>query len=218
MVSGEPNAAIEIFLPLTTYFLKKGNIQIAVRNWSQSEKSVVHLGSTGTLSFTVGATREVIPEGFCTGEFVGEFPMKVSYHETESAQVVSGHMRFKLYQSLHLFKSEDLHFSETTPGVGPERIDPGSTNHAAFEVFGEPEHLYRIDLPPALSVAMRRIGSTGGRNDEILIREFFSSFSIGRLNQNGRQRFYVGAVRDALLNSQSPGLYAGCFTVRVTYP
>lgn len=125
----------------------------------------------------------------------------------------------KIVHRLEISKISDLNFGEASPGDGPLTVLPGvseTTENASFEVHGEPNRLFQIVLPANSSVKM--INGGGGKDREILIKEFLSfPVRAGLLDNSGKTMIYVGAKRDAISPKQKVGDYVGQFVVTVVY-
>lgn len=120
---------------------------------------------------------------------------------------------------LQIQKISDLNFGEASPGDGSKIITAGNTEtneNASFQVSGEPNRAYQIILPPDNSVKM--VTGSGGANREIVIKDFNSTPSrLGRLDNVGQSKIYVGATRGSIPTTQKTGEYVGQFYITVVY-
>jgi len=122
--------------------------------------------------------------------------------------------------AISIAKVSDLDFGTGAQGDGAKAVAPGAAENAenaSFTVTGEASQAYTISLPADGSVVMSTGG--GGTADTEIGVEGFTSFpdTTGTLGAGGTETLYVGATRDALRATQTPGSYSGVFTVTVVY-
>ena len=122
--------------------------------------------------------------------------------------------------SLTISKVSDLDFGTAPQGDIAKTVAPGAAENAenaSFDVVGNANAVYNITLPADGTIKMVTAG--GGAPDKEISVDGFASFpaASGTLDVAGKQLLLVGATRAALLANQTPGNYAGDFTVTVAY-
>jgi len=116
--------------------------------------------------------------------------------------------------SLTLTNTEDLEFGE---GIqGDAAYTPNTPFRAIFNVTGEPDRFFNVNLPADSTVVMTT--GAGGTNETIAVDSFITGGGTQKqLGSGGIAAFLVGATRAALGASQVPGLYSATFTVSIIY-
>lgn len=120
--------------------------------------------------------------------------------------------------ALDIKKISDLEFGEAPQGDAAKTVAHDTVENAenaSFSITGQPNKSVNVTLPTDGTVLMTT--GTGGAGNEIGVNTFTSNFQTGALNAAGASTLYVGATRNALLSTQTPGSYEGEFTVNVIY-
>jgi hypothetical protein len=135
----------------------------------------------------------------------------------------------KVIQGIQITKTSDLHFGALIPSTGGTvtvAVSGGRTYTgymtmlssssfpvaaANFTLMGAPTQAYTVTLPTT-AILTRQGGS-----DTLLVGSFTSSpFASGTLDTNGNGSLAVGGTL-TIPGSQTPGYYAGQFTVTLSY-
>lgn len=111
----------------------------------------------------------------------------------------------------------NLVFPNAAAGDVSAMVPPGvaeNANNASFNVTGEPNTPFTIQLPTSVTMTT----GVGGVNRTILVNSFASTpATTGTLSATGTSTLFVGASRAALPTTQIPGAYTASFNVTVIY-
>lgn len=117
---------------------------------------------------------------------------------------------------ISITRISNLEFGTMVQGDSNKTISPGTSenpDNASFQISGNANQVYTISLP--ISANLTKAGGVD------IILNNFTSFppegANGLLDNLGKQTLYIGATIASIPTNQSPGNYAGKFTVVVIY-
>jgi len=142
---------------------------------------------------------------------------QVSIALADSSASASAEALCTVMPRVQITRQQNLTFGISAPGDTARTISPHDSARAAgFRVRGEPGHAYSVTLPPEGKIFLTK-GDTPTLDEAIAVSKFTTNSSNPTFDKDGSHTLYVGATREALRPSQSPGEYLGTFTVTVTY-
>ncbi|MGZ3770149.1 MAG: DUF4402 domain-containing protein [Bdellovibrio sp.] len=131
------------------------------------------------------------------------------------AETTAGRILMIVVHSLSITEVKPMKFASATQGAAEATILPGDENSAVFNIQGEPNMSFQIQLPIHAALS---INGDASPDKSIQIYNFSSTPSnTGHLNSNGDQILSVGATRQTLSSTQSFGTYSGSFQVTIIY-
>lgn len=118
-------------------------------------------------------------------------------------------------QAIAIVKAQDLNFGTASIGDAAKVILPANATAAVFNITGQPNTAFTIQLPAA---AISMVTGIGGAGRTISVSTFTSSpAKTSTLSGTGTATLRVGATRAALPTTQIAGAYTAAFTVSVIY-
>ena len=149
----------------------------------------------------------------------------------QSNASADGNAEARIVAGIAIAKNIDLAFGQIvrSASAGTVTLDPSTNqrtakggvtlgqnagfNAAEFEVTGEPDYKFQLELPKSIDITRN-----GGK--EIMVVDGFTtslgSSNDGTLDKKGSTMFNLGATLNVDAN-QTTGTYAGSFTVTATY-
>jgi hypothetical protein len=118
-------------------------------------------------------------------------------------------------QAIAIVKTADLNFGTASVGDVAKVILPADASAAVFNITGQPNTAFTIQLP---ATAVTMTTGIGGANRTISVSTFTSTpATTSTLSATGTATLRVGATRAALPATQIAGAYTATFTVSVIY-
>ena len=135
--------------------------------------------------------------------------------EIASAASTTANAVATVIQAIAIAKTQDLNFGTASVGSVAKVVAPADATAAVFNVTGQPNTAFTIQLPAA---AISMVTGGGGANRTISVGTFTSTPALtGTLSGAGAATLRVGATRAALPATQIAGAYTASFTVSVIY-
>ncbi len=120
-----------------------------------------------------------------------------------------------IIQAIAISKVSDLNFGFGAIGDAAKVILPANAAAAVFNITGQPNQAFTIQLP---TTTVTMITGAGGAGRTINVTTFTSTpASTSTLSGTGTATLRVGATRAAIPTGQIAGAYTAIFTVSVIY-
>lgn len=135
---------------------------------------------------------------------------------SQRAALVAAYVTTDVTASVQIAKKNDILFSAGLPGDPPQAILAEDSSHAAgVQLIGIPYQTFNVHLPLQIKLAL---GEGNSADSRVSVSGFRCLSGTAILTASGAATQQVGALREALRQTQKPGLYQGTFLVTVVYP